>query len=184
MIAPNRKPIMPNKNNKPSLSAVKTQSALAAFKNFSKAVKMPPVTANDRIKMQTALTAFKKEIQKTKEAAAKVAVGKPLVQLPAPLVPGVPVPPAPLPSDPGALRPMTYPAAQLAAQQTLIGTQLPSICNFLPPEVKPADITFAAAIESMQDTIAQIDILITNPVAGGGGYLLGKEFLPNNFKDR
>jgi hypothetical protein len=138
----NKKPIMPNKQNKPTLSAAKAAAAVAAIKNLIPTLKnIPPVTANDRTKMQVAKVALATEIQKTQVAAAKNAVGKTAAT----------------------------PVAELAAQQTVIGTQLPSIAKFLPPEVKPATVTFAAAIESMKDTIAQLDVLIANPVTELGG---------------
>jgi hypothetical protein len=142
----NRKPIMPNTRNKPNLSAARATAAVAAIKNLIPTIKnVPPVTANARTKMQVAKVAVAAEIQKTQVAAAKNAVGGTAAT----------------------------PVAQLAAQQTTIGTQLPSIANFLPPESKPANVTFAAAIQSMQDTIAQLDVLIANPVAELGG---GSEF--------
>jgi hypothetical protein len=137
----NKKPIIPNKNNKPTLSAAKAAAATASITNFIKGIKMPPTTATARAEMQAASTAFKVEEQKAKAQAARNAVGKTAAT----------------------------PAAQLAAQQTVIGTQLPSIANFLPPAVKPANVTFSAAIQSMQDTIAQLDVLIANPVAELGG---------------
>ncbi len=135
-----RKPIMPNKNNKPNLSAPKAAAATAAIKNLIPTIKnVPPVTANDRAKMEVAKVALAAEIQKTQVAAAKNAVGKTAAT----------------------------PVAQLAALETKIGSSIPSIAKFLPPEAQPANVTFAAAIGSMKDTIAQLDILIANPVAGG-----------------
>jgi hypothetical protein len=142
----NKKPIMPNTKNKPILSVAKAAAAVSAIKNLIPTLKnIPPVTANDRTKMQVAKVALATEIQKTQVAAAKNAVGKTAAP----------------------------PVAQLAAQQTVIGTQLPSVARFLPPEIAPATVTFAAAIESMKDTIAQLDVLIANPVAELGG---GSEF--------
>jgi hypothetical protein len=133
---------MPNKNNQPNLSAPKAAAANAAIKNLIPTIKnVPPVTANDRAKMAVAKLALATEIKKTQTAAAKNAVGKTAAT----------------------------PAAQLAAQQTKIGSSIPSVAKFLPPEIAPADITFAAAIQSMQDTIAQLDVLIANPVGGGIG---------------
>lgn len=137
-----KKPIMPNKNNKPNLSAPKAAAANAAIKNLIPTLKnIPPVTASDRAKMAVAKLALTAEIKKTQVAAAKNAVGKTAAT----------------------------PAAQLAAQATKIGSAVPSIAKFLPPEIAPADITFGAAIESMRDTIAQLDVLIANPVGGGLG---------------
>ena len=133
---------MPNKNNKPNLSAPKAAAANAAIKNLIPTLKnIPPVTANDRAKMAVAKIALATEIKKTQAAAAKNAVGKTAAT----------------------------PAAQLAAQETKIGSAVPSIAKFLPPEIAPADITFAAAIESMKNTIDQLDVLIANPVGGGLG---------------
>ena len=135
-----KKPIMPNKNNKPNLSAPKAAAAVAAIKNIIPTLKnIPPVTANDRAKMEVAKVALAAEIKKTQVAAAKNAVGKTAAT----------------------------PAAQLAAQETKIGSSVPGIARFLPPEAKPENITFATAIESMKDTIAQLDVLIANPVSVG-----------------
>jgi len=134
-----KKPIMPNKNNKPNLSAPKAAAANAAIKNLIPTLKnLPPVTANDRAKMAVAKIALEAEIKKTQVAAAKNAVGKTAAT----------------------------PEAQLAAQETKIGSAVPSIAKFLPPEIAPANVTFAAAIGSMKDTIAQLDVLIANPVTG------------------
>jgi hypothetical protein len=134
-----RKPIMPNKNNRPNLSAPKAAAATAAIKNLIPTIKsVPPVTAADRAKMEVAKVALAAEIKKTQAAAAKNAVGKTAAT----------------------------PAAQLAAQQTKIGSSIPSIAKFLPPEIAPADITFATAIESMRNSILQLDVLIANPVTG------------------
>ena len=144
---------MPNTKNIPNLTAVKTAASNAAIGNFAKTVKFPPVTANARNVLQVAKTAFTAEIEKAKAQAAKNAVGGTAAT----------------------------PAAQLAAQQTDIGTQLPSIANYLPAEITPANVTFELAIQSMQDTVTQLDTLIRNPVAGAGS-LLGKEFIANNFK--
>ena len=130
---------MPNKNNKPNLSAPKAAAANAAIKNLIPTLKnLPPVTANDRAKMAVAKIALEAEIKKTQVAAAKNAVGKTAAT----------------------------PEAQLAAQETKIGSAVPSIAKFLPPEIAPANVTFAAAIGSMKDTIAQLDVLIANPVTG------------------
>lgn len=137
-----KKPIMPNKNNKPNLSAPKAAAATAAIKNLIPTLKnIPPVTANARAKMEVAKVALAVEIKKTQEAAAKNAVGKTAAT----------------------------PEAQLAAQETKIGSSIPSIAKFLPPEASPANVTFATAIESMKNTIEQIDALIANPVRGGAG---------------
>jgi hypothetical protein len=134
-----KKPIMPNKNNKPNLSAPKAAAATAAIKNLIPTIKsVPPVTAADRAKMEVAKVALAAEIKKTQAAAAKNAVGKTAAT----------------------------PAAHLAAQQTKIGSSIPSIAKFLPPEIAPADITFATAIESMRNSILQLDVLIANPVTG------------------
>ena len=134
-----RRPIMPNKNNRPNLSAPKAAAATAAIKNLIPTIKnIPPVTANDRAKMEVAKVALAAEIQKTQVAAAKTA------------------------RDGTAATPVQ----QLAAQQNTIGSSVPSIAKFLPPEAQPANVTFAAAIGSMKDTIAQLDVLIANPVAG------------------
>jgi hypothetical protein len=138
----NKKPIMPNKNNKPNLSTARAAAANAAIKNLIPTIKsIPPVTATDRAKMAVAKLALAAEIKKTQVAAAKNAVGKTAAT----------------------------PAAQLAAQETKIGSSIPSIAKFLPPEVAAANVTFAAAIESMKDTIDQLDILERNPEAAGLG---------------
>jgi hypothetical protein len=147
---------MPNKNNKPNLSAPKATAAMAAIKNLIPSLKnIPPVTASDRAKMAVAKVALAAEIKKTQVAAAKTARNGTAAT----------------------------PVQQLAAQQTTIGSSVPSIAKFLPPEASPEKVTFAAAIESMKDTIEQLDVLIANPVTGGAGNLLGKEFVPSNFRE-
>ena len=115
---------------------------MAAIRNIIPTLKnIPPVTANDRAKMQAAKVELAAEIQKTQVAAAKTA------------------------RDGTA----ATPEAQLAAQQTPVGSAVPGIAKFLPPEASPANVTFATAIESMKNTIDQIDALIANPVRGGIG---------------
>ena len=137
-----RKPIMPNKNNRPNLSAPKAAAATAAIKNLIPSLKnIPPVTANDRAKMELAKVALAVEIKKTQVAAAKTATNGTAAT----------------------------PVQQLAAQQNQIGSLVPGIAKFLPPEASPANVTFATALESMKNTIDQIDALISNPVRGGAG---------------
>ena len=133
---------MPNKNNRPNLSAPKAAAATAAIKNLIPTLKnIPPVTANDRAKMEVAKVALEAEIKKTQVAAAKTATNGTAAT----------------------------PVQQLAAQQNQIGSLVPSIAKFLPPEASPANVTFATAIESMKNTIDQLDALIANPVRGGAG---------------
>ena len=133
---------MPNRNNRPNLSAPKAAAATAAIKNIIPTLKnIPPVTANDRAKMEVAKVELAAEIQKTQVAAAKTARNGTAAT----------------------------PVQQLAAQQNQIGSLVPGIAKFLPPEALPANVTFSAAIASMKDTIAQIDALIANPVRGGIG---------------
>ena len=130
---------MPNKNNRPNLSAPRAAAATAAIKNLIPTIKnIPPVTANDRAKMEVAKVALAAEIQKTQVAAAKTARNGTAAT----------------------------PVQQLAAQQTEIGSAVPGIAKFLPPQANPEKVTFSAAIESMKDTIAQLDVLIANPVTG------------------
>ena len=131
---------MPNKNNKPNLSAPKATAAIAAIKNLIPSIKnVPPVTANDRAKMELAKVALAAEIKKTQVAAAKTA----------------------------RAGTAATPVQQLAAQKNQIGSLVPGIAKFLPPAANPEKVTFAAAIESMKDTIAQLDVLIANPVSIG-----------------
>lgn len=137
-----RRPIMPNRNNRPNLPAPRAAAAMSAIRNIIPTLKnIPPVTPNDRAKMQAAKVELAAEIQKTQVAAAKTA------------------------RDGTA----ATPEAQLAAQQTPVGTSVPGIAKFLPPQALPANVTFAAAIDSMKNTIAQLDVLIANPVRGGAG---------------
>lgn len=143
--------MVPNTQNNPELGAALTTDANAAIKNFLKNTPWPPVTNNDRAKMGAAIAKFKNEIQKVKKQAAKKAKG-------------------------GAAAP---PAAQLAAQQGAIGSQLPGIASYLPPDLNLNNVSFSEAIQSMQATVAQMETLVRNPVQNSVGGPLDKGVLSN-----
>lgn len=132
---------VPNTNNNPNLNAAEAATANNSIRNFLKGMTFPPVTAEDRAKMKAAIEAFKEQVKKAKTQSVKNARG-------------------------GAGAP---PALQIAAQQTKIGNQLPSIASYLPAGTNLATTSFADAIKSMENTVAQLDLLVKNPVGKGAG---------------
>lgn len=132
---------VPNKNNKPDLSTAQSNEANNSIKNFIQGLKLPPTTAGDRDKMKAAIEAFKDQIKKTKTQSAKHAKG-------------------------GAGAP---PAALLAAQTDKVGKEVADLAKFLPAGANLANISFAEAIKSMENAIAQMELLIKNPTGAGTG---------------
>lgn len=131
---------VPNVNNNPQLNAAQATEANESIKNFIKGINFPPTTAGDRDKMKAAIAAFKAQVQKTKAAAAKNAKG-------------------------GTAAPA---AAQLAAQATKVGSQVPDLAKYLPAGTNLANVSFADAIKAMENTVSQMDGLIKNPTGQGG----------------
>lgn len=59
------------------------------------------------------------------------------------------------------------PPTLIAAQENPIGATLPAVAKFLPAGTDLASTSFAAAISSMQDTVAALQALAANPTSLG-----------------
>jgi len=124
----------------PTVASTQNNVADASIKNFLKGVKFPPTTVADREKMKAAIEAFKAEVKKTKEVVAKKA------------------------GDAGKSGPVVSKA--LAAQQTTkVGNSVQDLAKFLPAGTNTNNITFDAAINSMESAIKQLETLTKAPAA-------------------
>ena len=125
--------------NNAELTPAQTSVADGAIKNFLKGVKFPPTTQGDRDKMKAAIQAFRTQIKKTKEAAAKKAgtVGKT-----------------------GKAAAVKTLATQNADK---VGNSVPDIKRFLPAGTDPSNVSFDAVINSLEAAVTRLDALSKEP---------------------